>query len=151
MTLSASPFPASTDHGLGTQQKEFPWSINDLISKETELDCGPVLVEFTDENGNPLSDLFDDARRQSGNNEFGVKQTDDINDVGTYTIKYTVCYEDSAPDNCREGPPFTVDVVNPCSEPTLFRATTVEPDLEQDNYSGFSLRFEFDDFIIVPA
>ena len=41
-------------------------------------------------------------------------------------------------------------MVDTCKNPIQFLEKAVVPDLLQDNYSGFALRFEFDEFDIIP-
>ena len=44
------------DYNLGTEQVTQKFNVNDLFSLVTNVDCGVISLEFTDENGMPLSD-----------------------------------------------------------------------------------------------
>ena len=69
------------------------WNIDNLISKETLVDCGPISVEFfNDDVGDTAldTDLFVDDRTNNGSYNLASIITDDISKKGIYPIKYRV-------------------------------------------------------------
>ena len=43
-------------YDLGTEKVTQKFNVNDIFSLETNVDCGVISLEFTDEKGMPLSD-----------------------------------------------------------------------------------------------
>ena len=113
-----------------------------------------VVVEFCDERGNPLDQtLFQDFRNfNERSNELRILRTDNPSDVGLYNIKYKTWYSD-APSNRKESPIFRVEIVDndPCGSIDFFRASTVEPEMRMDEYTGSKQVFSVPDFQITPS
>jgi len=63
LTLGPSPFPPYTEQLLDANAIPLAWTVNGLLFKDTSVDCGPIIVEITDLDGNPIDPVvFDDIR-----------------------------------------------------------------------------------------
>lgn len=72
---------------------EQPWQPADLISPLTTVDCGPITVEFfNDDAGRTALDpvLFEDNRATSPNNVFKVLYSEDASKKGSHPLRYRV-------------------------------------------------------------
>ena len=79
------------------------WNTNNLISKSTLVDCGPLSVEFFNNNAGktPLDpDIFRDVRSTTQAQQYNLAslRTEDDLKIGSYPIKYRV-YHTHYPEN----------------------------------------------------
>ena len=108
---------------------EQAWKAEDMIAPLTQVDCGPISVEFFNDNDlTPISSvLFTDDRSSAPDNSFRTLQNSDESTDGPYPIRYRV-YHTNYPLNIAEQPfPFTITVVRSCANPkTLFSSVLID-------------------------
>jgi hypothetical protein len=150
VTLGANPFPAYTGRRLGEDGESLNWSNIDIASKDTDADCGPVVITITNKDGTPIDpDLFTDTRNgDETDNNLNIAKTNDPTKVGTYDLVYKVCYRDMPPESCKTSNDIRVEITDPCKKPTSFIPSTTEN--EEDDYSGFEISFVVDKYTIEP-
>ena len=96
------------------------WDIDNLITKATLVDCGPLTVEFfNDDVGKTAldSDIFDDDRSTPGAFSLVNKYTEDVLKTGTYFIKYSVYHTHYDQNVVTMADPIEVLVADPCDAP----------------------------------
>ena len=78
------------EYDLGTEQVTQKFNVNDLFSLVTNVDCGVISLEFTDENGMPLSDeIFSiEDNLESDGQLFVVQEQKLTETVGLHLITY---------------------------------------------------------------
>ena len=92
ISLNSSPFTDTTYilRDLGQSQ---PWVDSAIYSVDTLFDCGPITVDFFNDNPGKTdldADLFD----QNIDPAFLVKSTQDVTKKGVYPILYEVSFTD---------------------------------------------------------
>ena len=95
------------------------WNINNLISKDTLVDCGPISVEFfNDDVSNTAldTDLFLDDRTNTGSYNLASIIIDDISKKGMYPIKYRVYHSNYQSNIVTLEEPFTLEIIDPCDD-----------------------------------
>ena len=101
-------------------QHEQPWVASDLIAPATQADCGPITVEFfNDDAGKTVLDatLFNEGVAGPPDSIFKVLYTEEELKKGSYPIRYRV-YHTNYAGNVKEQPfPFVITVINPCENP----------------------------------
>ena len=121
------PFNDQT-YVLRSPQIDQFWNIDSLLTKETQIDCGPITVNFFNEIPSKTAidpDLFLDERITPGSYNFAVRNTDDILKKGVYPINY-VAYFTNYPSNVANlAETFTVTVIDPCDDPALVQASVL--------------------------
>ena len=127
LDVQANPF-SDRIYVLRDPEIPLPWRAIDLIKPKTEVDCGPIAVEFFNDDATqsvPRSDLFLDDRSLEPDNAFKVIYAEDVALKGSYPIRYRVFHE-RYPLNVAEQPfPFTVTVINSCENPKSLTASTL--------------------------
>lgn len=101
--IQASPFVDHT-YVLRDAQHEQPWVAQNLIAPATQADCGPVTVEFfNDDAGKTLLDasLLNEGVTGPADSIFKVLYTEDELKKGSYPIRYRV-YHTNYPANVVE-------------------------------------------------
>ena len=97
-----------------------PWQASQLFFVDTLVDCGPISLDFYYDNAGktPLdTNIFEDRRDMSTQNELIVKYNEDTSIKGSYAIKYKT-YFTNYPDNFRElQNAIIMTIVNPCDAP----------------------------------
>ena len=104
------------------------WNINNLISKETLVDCGPISVEFfNDDLSNSAldTDLFLDDRTNNGSYNLASIITDNVSKKGMYPIKYRVYHSNYIANIVTIANPFTVEIIDPCENDALIISSTL--------------------------
>ena len=101
------------------------WTAANLISPLTQVDCGPISVEFFNDDLSAIDTaLFQDDRSTAPNNFFRTLQITDETTDGPYPIRYRV-YHSNYPSNVVEQPfPFTITIVRSCDNPQTLDAPT---------------------------
>ena len=118
ITLLASPL-IDDSYTLRDNAQVQSWNYSDLFTIATQVDCGPISVDFYNEGDKSTldSDLFGDVRDAAGSNTFTVLYTEDVQKAAVYPISYRT-YHTQYPDNYKEvTTAFTVTVIDPCDEP----------------------------------
>lgn len=118
--LGLKPSPlVDAIYALGEPAMEQTWRVEDLIAPLTQVDCGPVAVEFFNSGvlGPLNSALFEDDRTSAPVNQFRTLQNNDELTYGPYPVRYRVFFTDY-PLNVSELPfPFTITIVMNCANP----------------------------------
>ena len=109
-----SPFNDAT-YVLRDPPAQQVWQVSQLIDPQTQVDCGPVTVEFfnADASKTPIdSTLFVDDRSGDPVLSFNTLESQDTSKRGAYPIGYKV-FHAGYPDNFVEvSPAFTITVTN---------------------------------------
>lgn len=113
---------------LGRDSMKQPFDVNQLIGIDTQIDCGPIKIEFIDENENFLpTDIFsveDDLASQVFEN-FIILQQRVSKTAGEYLIRYRASLEDyPSADPVLLSSPFKVTIVEVKQSDYIFN---VEP------------------------
>ena len=116
--ITLLPSPVSDDtYILRDPLQTQTWSYTDVLTIDTGVDCGPITVEFFNEDAtftNLDAALFDDGRDP---NSFAVRNTDDVTKAGSYPISYKA-YHTNFPSNFKtKTVAFTITVIDPCNNP----------------------------------
>ena len=105
---------------LRDNQIERVWDIDALVSRATLVDCGPLTVEFFDENtgATPAAAVFDDIRTTPNAFSYASKNIQDVALKGDYPIKYRAYHTNYAADNniVELDTAFVITVVDPCED-----------------------------------
>ena len=113
---------------LGRDSMKQPFDVNQLIGIDTLIDCGPINIEFIDENENLLPiDIFsveDDLASQVFEN-FIILQQSVSKTAGEYLIRYRASLKDyPSADPVLLTSPFKVTIVEVKQSDYIFN---VEP------------------------
>jgi len=103
------------------------WDINDLITKDTLVDCGVLSVEFfNDDVGQTSLDtiIFLDDRNPGAFN-FASRETDDVSKANIYPIKYKVYHTLYDQNFVILADPFIITIIDPCEKPVGLAASTL--------------------------
>ena len=149
-TINDTVFPSSTTVYYSEDQTELDWDKTGIATHANQLECGEIQVTiFNSDDSTIDATFFDDSRNLSETaNTFIIKKFTDPNLIETKKLKYNVCFED-APLNCQESSEFEVVYANPCAQPTSFSAESIDD--ATNNYDGFEVEFEVQDYNVVPA
>ena len=93
------------------------WNLDNLLSKETLVDCGPISVEFFNDDGSETNldtDLFLDDRTNIDSYNLASIITDVVAKKGIYPIKYRVYHSNYIKNIVTLEDPFTVEIKDPC-------------------------------------
>ena len=116
ITLLDSPIVDDT-YSLRDVDQSQPWDYANVLTIDTQVDCGLISVDFFNEDGSDSAldtSLFSDVRDA---NIFTVIYTEDVLKKGTYPISYKAYYS-SYPGNFEEKrTAFTVTIIDPCDAP----------------------------------
>ena len=89
-----------------------------MIKPLTQVNCGPISVEFFDSLGNPPdSATFSDERTADSINNFRMPYSEDISKKGSYSFKYRVFHKFYPGNIATQFEPFTITVINSCENP----------------------------------
>ena len=102
------------------------WSFSELFKVATEVDCGPISVDFYNaaDMNSPLDvTIFDDQRNALIPNSFTVLQTQDVTKAGIYPISYRTYFTNYPANFVDNLLAFTVTIIDPCDNPVSVAAS----------------------------
>ena len=117
LNLQTSPFVDAT-YVLYEPGMEQAWTPEELIAPLTSVNCGPITVEFFNDDLSPLDPfLFAVDTVTAPSNYFRTLENGDESTDGPYPIRYRV-YHTNYPTNVVEQQfPFTITIVRSCANP----------------------------------
>ena len=104
------------------------WDINNLITKDTLVDCGLLSVEFFNDDGSQTTldpDIFLDDRSNPGAFNFASRYTEDVSKANIYPIKYKVYHTLYDQNFVILADPFIITIIDPCEKPVGLAASTL--------------------------
>ena len=96
LNLQPSPFFDAT-YVLDEPAMQQPWQAANLITPQTKVDCGPISVEFFNDDATKSAIntvLFKDDRTTSPKNFFRILFNNNPLTIGSYLIRYRVFHTD---------------------------------------------------------
>ena len=104
---------------------------SDVLTIDTDVDCGPISVDFyaKDDFSFPIDfDVFDDYQSFDMNEAsiFSILKLEDQSKVGTYSISYRTYHSDYPENYADNMNAFTVTINNPCYDASSITATPQE-------------------------
>ena len=127
LNLQSSPFQDNV-YVLRDPQHEQVYVKSDLISPDTQVDCGATVIEFfIDDASKSTLDVavFEDGT--TTDSVFKVLYNEDILKRGSYAIKYRVYQAGYASNFVESDFPFVITLINPCENPnTILPSTLVD-------------------------
>ena len=123
--ITPEPF-VDTTYRLRTPAMNLPWDIDNLITQESLVDCGPLTVGFINEDLSAFDpDIFNDDRT-AGDFKFEILYSEDITKKGLYPLLYLAYFANYGLSNVLyKDAPFTVRIIDPCDEPISVVAATL--------------------------
>ena len=107
----------SVKYTLGEEAIDQPFLLDNLVALNTPVDCGPLQIEFIDQNGQPLdSAAFATYSLASEDKVFSVLQQENSSTVGTYKVRYRAWLQDHSNVEVYLQEPFTVEIAEPANE-----------------------------------
>ena len=114
-----SPFVPKL-YTLRDPQIDQSWNINSIVSKATAVDCGPLAVDFFNDDATKSSldaSIFGDIRVTTGDFKFINLYTEDTSKKGTYPIKFRAYYTKYILNVVTLPNAFITTIVDPCDKP----------------------------------
>ena len=107
--LKEQHFP-DVKYVLGDSKVKLPWRAEDLVASPLVNDiCGPVKIEFINQDGTPIDELlFRDRRGRNPN--FQILQTYSADAIGEYEITYKAFYKKFSWAYTLQEFPFTIKI-----------------------------------------
>jgi len=115
-----SPFVPKL-YTLRDPQIDQSWNINSIVSKATAVDCGPLAVDFFNDDATESSldtSIFADIRVNTGDFKFINLYTEDTSKKGTYPIKFRAYYTEYISNVVTLPNAFVTTIIDPCDKPT---------------------------------
>ena len=117
--IDPDPFEDQT-YILRAAQIDQIWNIDNLITKDTLVDCGALTVEFFNDDTDQSdlnAEIFLDDRTTASAFNLAVKPTEDTAKANEYPIKYRVYHTNYSPNIVTLAIPFVITTSDPCDKP----------------------------------
>ena len=112
-------------HFLRDPKYSQDWTINDLATSPTDVDCGPMVASFQYRQGGDLDSSIFNVVTGSNPNKFEILSTEDESKVNQYEIIYIVKYNDYQGTSVSSQDFFEIEIIDKCDEPVSISPSTL--------------------------